>query len=117
MLVTMIIFYSSENTLPKGRNKVLHNFMMGTAKELSAQENVAVISLMEHENLNLAKRAHFEMVFTTNTSPLTQQLGTSVFGYKTLATYQVNQFVGSDGSRPFTEAPDAMVAICQFKAV
>lgn len=96
---------------------MLHNFMMGTSKDLSAQENVAVISLMEHENLNLAKRAHFEMVFTTNTSPLTQQLGTSVFGYKTLTTYQVNQFVASDGSHPFQEAPDDMVAVCQFKAV
>ena len=103
--------------LPKGANKVLHNFMMGTAKELSAQENVAVISLMEHENLNVAKRRNFAMVFTTNTSPLTQQLGTTVFGYKTLTTFQVNQFVASDGRRPFSEAPDHIVAICQCKSV
>lgn len=96
---------------------MLHNFMMGTAKGLTAQENVAVISLMEHENINLAKRAHFEMVFTTNTSPLTQQLGTSVFGYKTLTTYAANQFEASDGVRPFAAAPDDMVAVCQFKTV
>lgn len=95
----------------------MHNFMMGTSKDLSAQENVAVISLMEHENINLAKRRRFEMVFTTNTSPLTQQLGTSVYGYKTLTSYQVNQFVASNGARPFSEAPDDMLAICQFKVV
>lgn len=96
---------------------MLHNFMMGTAKDLSAQQNVAVISLMEHENLNLAKRAHFEMVFTSNTSPLTQQLGTSVFGYTTLTSYQANQFVSSSGAQPFSTAPDNMVVICQYKAV
>lgn len=109
--------YFREKHLPQGRNKVLHNFMMGTAKELSAPQNVAVINYMEHEVINVAKRKHFELVFTTNTSPLTQQLGTTVYGYKTLSSYQVNQFVAADGTRPFLKAPDEQVALAQFKAV
>uniref|UniRef100_A0A1B0CTX6 AMP-dependent synthetase/ligase domain-containing protein n=2 Tax=Lutzomyia longipalpis TaxID=7200 RepID=A0A1B0CTX6_LUTLO len=56
--------------------------------------------------INVARRNKFTGVFTTNTSPLTQQLGT-VMGYKDLLTYKINQYVYRDGSKPFGTATDA----------
>lgn len=57
--------------------------MMATSSELNARDNVAVMHFMENEVLNLAKRKNFAGILTTNTSPLTQQLGSDVYGYKT----------------------------------
>lgn len=91
--------------------------MMGTSSELNAQENIAVMHFMENEVLKLAKRRKFAGILTTNTNPLTQQLGTNVYGYKTLLDYQVNEYIYSDGSKPFEKAPDTQRAIVQWKSV
>jgi hypothetical protein len=65
------MFYRDER-LPAGKGKILHSFMMGTHSSLSPKENVAVMQFMEDEVLRLATERHFEGIFTTNTSPLTQ---------------------------------------------
>lgn len=107
----------SDNELPKGIGKVLHSFMMGTKSYLTPKENVAVMSYMEQEVLRLAKQRGFEGIFTTNTSPLTQQLGTDVYGYQTMLNYQINKFVASDNTKPFGLAPDWETVKVQWKKI
>ncbi|KAI8130088.1 Mycosubtilin synthase subunit C [Lucilia cuprina] len=106
-----------DNYLPQGLNKILHSFMMGTHADLNPQENIACMHFMEHEVLRLAKAKQFAGILTTNTSPLTQQLGNDVYNYKTLLDYQVNEYVYSDGSHPFGKAPDSQRAIVHWKEV
>ncbi|EFA09829.1 beta-alanyl-bioamine nonribosomal peptide synthetase ebony isoform X2 [Tribolium castaneum] len=106
-----------DKCLPGGKGKILHSFMMGTHSSLSPKENVAVMQFMEDEVLKLATERHFEGIFTTNTSPLTQQLGTDVYHYQTLLDYQVNRYVASDNTRPFGMAPDSQRAIVQWKPI
>lgn len=103
--------------LPKGLNQIFHTNMMGTNSTLSPQENIAVMQFMEDEVLKLAKLKGFAGIFTTNTSPLTQQLGTHVYGYETLLDYQVNQYMYLDGTKPFGKAPDTQRAIAQWKKI
>ncbi|XP_065156085.1 beta-alanyl-bioamine nonribosomal peptide synthetase ebony isoform X2 [Atheta coriaria] len=104
-----------DNQLPNQVGDVLHSFMMGTDPGLSAKENVAVIQYMEDEVLKLAQKRRFKGIMTTNTSPLTQQLGSSVFGYKTLLDYQVNEYVAPDNTKPFGLAPASQRAIVHWK--
>uniref|UniRef100_A0A182QGJ1 AMP-dependent synthetase/ligase domain-containing protein n=1 Tax=Anopheles farauti TaxID=69004 RepID=A0A182QGJ1_9DIPT len=107
-----------DSRLPQGKNQILHSFMMGTCAELSAQENIEAMHFMESEVLKLAKRRNFAGIFTTNTNPLTQQLGSNVYNYETMLDYQVNQFVYSaDGSRPFAAAPDSQRAVVHWKDI
>nr|BAK55684.1 ebony [Drosophila melanogaster]BAK55685.1 ebony [Drosophila melanogaster]BAK55689.1 ebony [Drosophila melanogaster] len=105
-----------DNYLPKGLNQILHSFMMGTAEKLNPRENIACMHFMEHEVLRVAREKQFAGIFTTNTSPLTQQLA-DVYHYKTLLNFQVNEYVHSDGSRPFGDAPDEQRAIVHWKEV
>lgn len=90
--------------------------MMGTAPHLTAQENVAVIRFMEERVLKLAQSKNFTGILTSNTNPLTQQLGND-FGYTIMLDYQVNQYVHRDGSKPFRMAPDSQRAIVHWKEV
>ncbi|XP_058119321.1 beta-alanyl-bioamine nonribosomal peptide synthetase ebony [Anopheles ziemanni] len=107
-----------DSVLPEGVNQILHSFMMGTCAELSAQENIEAMHFMESEVLKLAKRRNFAGIFTTNTNPLTQQLGSNVYHYETMLDYQVNQFVYSaDGSRPFAAAPNSQRAVVHWKDI
>lgn len=106
-----------DTKLPTGRGQVLHGFMMATAASESPRTNVLSMQFMEQELLRLARRRGFAGVFTTNTSPLTQQLGRDVFGYQTMLDYQVNQYVAADGSRPFGEAPDQQRAVVAWKPI
>ncbi|XP_050536385.1 gramicidin S synthase 2 isoform X2 [Daktulosphaira vitifoliae] len=106
-----------DNRLPKGKGRIIHSFMMGTDKLLDAATNVEIITFMEQENLKIGKAREFDGIFTTNTNPLTQQLGTNVFGYKTLLDYQVNKYVTSDGIQLFRKAPDTQRAICCWKLI
>lgn len=106
-----------DNDLPQGLNQIFHTSMMGTSTTLSPQENISVMQFMEDEVLVLAKRKGFAGIFTTNTSPLTQQLGTHVYGYETLLDYQVNQYVYHDGTKPFGKAPDTQRALVQWKPI
>ncbi|XP_034255350.1 dimodular nonribosomal peptide synthase [Thrips palmi] len=106
-----------DTKLPTGRGQVLHGFMMATAASETARTNVLSMQFMEQELLRLARRRGFAGVFTTNTSPLTQQLGRDVFGYQTMLDYQVNQYVAADGSRPFGEAPDQQRAVVAWKPI
>nr|BDT05249.1 ebony protein [Gryllus bimaculatus] len=106
-----------EEQLPHGKGHILHSFMMGTHENLSYQENIAVMQFMEEEVLNVAKEKNFTGIFTTNTSPLTQQLGIDVYEYKVLNNYQVNKYVAPDGTKPFGAAPDWQTATCCWKVV
>ncbi|KAK3918710.1 Mycosubtilin synthase subunit C [Frankliniella fusca] len=106
-----------DNKLPTGRGRVLHSFMMATAASLSPRANVLAMQFMEQEVLRTARARGFRGVLTTNTSPLTQQLGRDVFGYQTLLDYQVNQYVAPDGSFPFGEAPDSQRAVVAWKPI
>ncbi|XP_057319539.1 beta-alanyl-bioamine nonribosomal peptide synthetase ebony [Microplitis mediator] len=105
------------NKLPCGKGKILHCYMMATNENLTPAENVIIMNKMEEECLNLARRKGFVGIFTTNTSPLTQQLGTDVYNYEVLLDYQVNQYVAPDGSKPFGDAPDDQRAICSWKTI
>nr|ATB56363.1 Ebony2 [Leptinotarsa decemlineata] len=98
----------------KGEN--LHSFMMATHSSLTPKENVAVMQFIEGEVLNLAERRHFKGVFTTNTNPLTQQLG-YIYNYQVLSDIQVNQYVASDNTKPFALAPDDQRAIVSWKSI
>lgn len=106
-----------ETKLPQGKGKILHGFMMGTHKKLDAKENIEVMQFMEEEEVRLARRRGFESIFTSNSSPLTQQLGSDVFDYEVLLDYQVNKFVAEDGSKPFGSAPDTQRVSCSLKRV
>ncbi|CAK9829208.1 Tyrocidine synthase 3 [Anthophora retusa] len=106
-----------ERKLPKGKGQIIHNFMMTTSSDLNPGENVILMKEMEEYCLQLAKRKEYAGIFTTNTSPLTQQLGTDVFGYETMMTYQVNRYNAPDGTKPFGEAPDSQLAICSLKMI
>nr|XP_049705072.1 zwittermicin A synthase ZmaJ [Helicoverpa armigera] len=104
-----------DTMLPPGKGTILHSFMMATAESLTPRENVAAIRALENATMTLAKETGFRGVFTTNTSPLTQQLGTDVLGYQTLLDYQINQYVDPNGDRIFGKAPDDMRAIVCWK--
>ncbi|KZC08307.1 Tyrocidine synthase 3 [Dufourea novaeangliae] len=106
-----------ERKLPKGKGQIIHNFMMSTNGDLNPAENVIIMKEMEEYCLQLAKRKEYAGIFTTNTSPLTQQLGMDVFGYETMLTYQVNKYNAPDGTKPFGKAPDSQLAICSLKMI
>ncbi|KAL5233037.1 hypothetical protein ACI65C_000447 [Semiaphis heraclei] len=103
--------------LPKSKGSILHSFMMGTDNTLDAATNVEVITYMEQEVLQFGKANGFEGIFTTNTNPLTQQLGANVFGYKILHDCQINNYVTPDGNKIFGDAPDDQRALCCWKVI
>ncbi|CAH2097149.1 unnamed protein product [Euphydryas editha] len=106
-----------DTMLPEGKGTILHSFMMATDSQMSPQDNVSAIRLLELGTERVARERHFRGVFTTNTSPLTQQLGTDVLGFQTLLDYQINQYVESNGERPFGKASDDMRAIVCWKPI
>lgn len=102
-----------ETMVPEG--KILHSFMLGTDQKLTPQENIEATEVMEREIEGIGRSRSFLGIFTTNTSPLTQQLAENILNYKTLKSYQINQFVAPDGTRPFKRGPDSLIAVCSFK--
>lgn len=117
-IIAQIHFCSDrDNQLPEGVNQVLHSFMMATSSDLNAKENIAVMHFMENEVLKLARRKRFAGILTTNTSPLTQQLGSNVYGYKTMLEYPINQYIYHDGVKPFGKAPDSKTVIVHWKDI
>ncbi|KAG7295014.1 hypothetical protein JYU34_022570 [Plutella xylostella] len=106
-----------DTMLPEGKGTILHSFMMATASNLNARDNVAAIRALEHATMRIARDRRFTGVFTTNTSPLTQQLGSDVLGFQTLLDYQINQYVDANGERVFGKAPDDMRAVVCWKPV
>ncbi|EEB17196.1 firefly luciferase, putative [Pediculus humanus corporis] len=106
-----------EKKLPNGINKVLHSFMMGSRTNLTPQETIEIFFFMEDEILKLGKERNFEGIFTTNTNPLTQQIGSDVNNYETLLDYQVNEYVAPDGSKPFATALDSQRTIVSWKKI
>ncbi|XP_075232512.1 nonribosomal peptide synthetase ebony [Lycorma delicatula] len=106
-----------EQYLPKKKGEVLHSFMMGTNQNLTPAENVSVMQFMEEEVIRLALHSDFTSIFTTNSSPLTQQLGTDIFGYRVLREYRVNQYTATDGSKPFGRAPDSQTVSVSWKQI
>lgn len=106
-----------ENVLPKGTGQIFHSSMMGTAAGISTQQNVELMMFMEHQNMEMARKKGFAGVFTTNTSPLTQQLGTDVFKFEVLRDYQANKYVAEDGTRPFETGPNSLRAVVSWKPI
>lgn len=95
--------------------EVLHSMMMGTAEFLKSTENINVIAFMESETISLARAAGYKGILTTNTNPLTQQFGKTVFGYEILNDVQVNKYADTKGIRPFERAPDTQKITVMFK--
>lgn len=91
--------------------------MMATSADLNASENIACMHFMEKEVLALAKRKNFAGILTTNTSPLTQQLGSDVYGYKVMLEYPINQYTYHDGTKPFGKAEDSKTVIVHWKDI
>ncbi|KAL2731339.1 plipastatin synthase subunit B isoform X2 [Vespula squamosa] len=106
-----------ENKLPKGKGQIIHNFMMATHSDLVPAENVIIMGEMEEYCLRVARKKEYAGIFTTNTSPLTQQLAIDVYAYETMLTYRVNEYIAPDDSKPFGRAPDSQVAICSLKMI
>ncbi|XP_032523252.2 beta-alanyl-bioamine nonribosomal peptide synthetase ebony [Danaus plexippus] len=106
-----------DTMLPEGKGAILHSFMMATDSNLTARENVEAIRLLEFGTEKIARERRFRGIFTTNTSPLTQQLGRDVLGFQTLLDYQINQYIDPNGDRIFGRAPDDMRAIVCWKPV
>ncbi|KAL0860782.1 hypothetical protein ABMA27_009326 [Loxostege sticticalis] len=106
-----------DTMLPEGKGAILHSMMMATNSNLCARDNVAAIHALEKATISIAKERRFKGVFATNTNPLTQQLGTDVFGYQTLLDYQINQYVDENGRRPFSRAGDDVRALVCWKSV
>ncbi|GLV44403.1 ebony [Carabus blaptoides fortunei] len=100
-----------DESLPSGKGKIFHSSMMATSSSLSAKDNVSVMQYMEEEVLRIARSKNYAGIFTTNTSPLTQQLGTDVYGYQVMSDCQVNQYVASDGSKPFVNLSSNFIGI------
>ncbi|XP_011501560.1 PREDICTED: N-(5-amino-5-carboxypentanoyl)-L-cysteinyl-D-valine synthase [Ceratosolen solmsi marchali] len=103
--------------LPEGKNKIFHTFMMATNDNLNAAENVFLMRLMEQKCLEIAEKNNFVGIFTTNTSPLTQQLGTDVFKYEIMLDYQVNQYITPEGLKPFGKASNDQRAVVSWKKI
>ncbi|XP_043679008.1 mycosubtilin synthase subunit C isoform X2 [Vespula pensylvanica] len=106
-----------EKKLPKGKGQIIHNFMMATHSDLAPAENVIIMGEMEEYCLRVARKKEYAGIFTTNTSPLTQQLAIDVYAYETMLTYRVNEYIAPDDSKPFGRAPDSQVAICSLKMI
>ena len=66
-----------EAHLPQERGRYIYTSMLGTARELSAAENVRVAVFLERENLRHAQQLGFRGVFTTNANRLTQEISAS----------------------------------------
>ncbi|GLV34396.1 ebony [Carabus blaptoides fortunei] len=104
-----------DEKLPKG--KIFNNYIMATNSLLNAKENIFVIQYMEEELIRIAQSKNFVGILATNTSLLTQQLATDVYGYQVITDFQVNQYVALDGSKPFGKAPDSQRAIVSWKPI
>lgn len=94
----------------------MEGYRLGTLENLSARENVMVVTMMESETIRFAKERDFYAVLSNNSHPLTQQLAVSVFGYETLFECQPNQF-SVDGRKPFDTVPDSTRSILQWKII
>lgn len=101
--------------MPTNVGQIFHAFLMGTAENLNATQNIGVMTFMESEVIKLAKVKGYKGVFTTNTNPLTKQIGESVFGYETLSEVQVNKFVDTEGNRPFGNGADTLKSNVMYK--
>lgn len=99
--------------LPTGQ-PIMFTYMMATHEDLSPPENIAIMAIMEGEVLRLAEEKNCAGIFTTNTSPLTQQLASIVNGYEILNVCQPNQFV-LNGEKPFKSAPDTYKITIEWK--
>ncbi|RXG68031.1 hypothetical protein Avbf_01887, partial [Armadillidium vulgare] len=97
--------------LQEGTEKIYYSYLMATKDDISAAENIRLIQLMEMENHRIALDKGFQAILTINTSKLTQYVCEDLMSYKTLASYQVNEWQAEDGSRPFKAASDDTVAV------
>ncbi|CAH1394597.1 unnamed protein product [Nezara viridula] len=102
-----------KKTLPKG--KILYCDMFATKMKLTPQENVELALEGAWHLEDIARQNGFTGIFTTNSNPLTKQLSEIVLDFKQLKSYQMNQFVASDGTRPFKKADNSVIITCSFK--
>ena len=103
------------NKIKPVTGQVVHGLMYGTLLNLESKDKIAIMGFMEQKSISLARSKGFTGMFTTNTNPLTQQLGKNIFGYETLATLQLNQYVDKNGRKPFEKALDHYVAVVMYK--
>ena len=97
------------------KGNVIYNFLRGTDSDITEKEKIAITGFIDEECIKQARQKGFKFLFGTNTSPLTQQLSESFFGYEKLSTVQINEFVDKNGKRPFKNAPSHYVAVVMIK--
>lgn len=74
------------------------------------------MTMMENETIRIAEAKNFWGILTTNTSAMTHQLATHIFGYETLLDHRANQYIDIvDGKKPFANAPDLCHNFVQWK--
>lgn len=56
----------------------MHGFMSGTVDAASPAEKVALMQLIEEENIQMAKKRGYSKLITTNTTPLTRVCNTLI---------------------------------------
>lgn len=74
-----------------------------------------MILFIENEIVELAKSKNFTGIFTTNASPLMQQIYTQVYAYQSMKEFRVNEYVDHGGAKPFNDAPDSIRIIVYWK--
>jgi hypothetical protein len=119
MYIFISFVHAIREQLVEGKKgRVLQNFLVATdGVLLTPAENVALVQCVEQETLVLAKNNRFSCIFTSNSSPLTQQICNDVLDYKILSEYQVNQFTASDGTKPFASASDGQLITIGVKYI
>jgi len=141
-----MISYSTnreKNITTKANNGYLmHCMISGTVDDVSLEDRVILIRLIEEEKIRLARRRGFSKLITTNTTPLTRvykhiitkiavfshlfhmikyffslikDVCVVLHGHQVVSEYSVNQFVASDGTKPYSLAPDSTMAIITIK--
>jgi hypothetical protein len=78
---------------------------------------VNIFTFMEAKVSEIAKTKGYSSILAANVSPLTQYLAVEVFGYETLLQYKINNYVYSDGTKPFEAAPDSQFINIDLKKI
>lgn len=99
------------------RGEIIHSLMMGTSEDLSPRDNIGVMAFMESEIIKVAQERGYTGFFTTNSNPLTMQIGQSVFGYETLKEVFIKKYEDKNGHYPFGQAPQTQKVIVMYKSL
>ncbi|CAG0913951.1 unnamed protein product [Notodromas monacha] len=91
--------------VPSESGKVMSNMWLSADPELGPALAVGVMESLEAGNVEVARVNEFEYIVTYNINPVSQQLA-RILGYEIIEQRMCNQFVSSDGSKPFVCIPN-----------